>query len=180
MKKETKGSKWLYAIVAIVILLLTGGNQVAESLGTDNEQEIIQSVDENAENQNVESNQINSESQGIDANSSTNQSQTDNKNENQQDLNADIKNEYVFRNNRLLEEHYEKHGIEMGFKDAKAYLAAANKVLANPNVLHKIEQEDGDDVYYLEATNEFVVVSTDGYLRTYFYPEDGIEYFNRQ
>ena len=44
----------------------------------------------------------------------------------------------------------------------------------------KIEEEDGDDVYYIESTNEFVVVSKDGYLRTYFYPSDGLDYFNRQ
>ena len=31
-----------------------------------------------------------------------------------------------------------------------------------------------------ESTNEFVIVSTDGYIRTYFKPSDGIEYFKRQ
>ena len=41
-------------------------------------------------------------------------------------------------------------------------------------------EEDGDYIYYLESTNEFVVVSTDGYIRTYFKPTDGIDYFNRQ
>ncbi len=68
----------------------------------------------------------------------------------------------------------------MGFDSAKAYEAAANQVIQNPDVLHKLEAEDGDDVYYLEATNEFVVVSTDGYIRTYFNPDSGIDYFNRQ
>ena len=53
-------------------------------------------------------------------------------------------------------------------------------MIAASEVLHKIEAEDGDDVYYLESTNEFVIVSTDGYIRTYFKPEDGIEYYNRQ
>ncbi len=88
--------------------------------------------------------------------------------------------EFAFRNDGLLESHYEKHGIEMGFLSEEEYLQAANAVLNNPNTLHKIEAEDGDDVYFLEETNEFVVVSKDGYIRTYFYPEDGIEYFNRQ
>ena len=60
------------------------------------------------------------------------------------------------------------------------YLAGANKVVSSSNVLHKTEAEDGDDVYYLEETNEFVIVSTDGYIRTYFKPEDGIDYYNRQ
>ena len=68
----------------------------------------------------------------------------------------------------------------MGYKDAREYLEAANNVIDNPASLHKFEQEDGDDVYYLEKTNDFVVVSTDGFIRTYFRPEDGIEYYNRQ
>ena len=88
--------------------------------------------------------------------------------------------EYKFRNKDRLDEHYEKHGAEMGFASAEEYLAAANKVLDNPNVLHKKEKEDDDEVYYLEETNEFVVVSDDGYIRTYFYPSAGIDYYNRQ
>ena len=37
-----------------------------------------------------------------------------------------------------------------------------------------------DDVYYLESTNEFVIVATDGYIRTYFKPDDGKAYYDRQ
>ena len=87
---------------------------------------------------------------------------------------------YYFRNEKLLNEHYEKHGKEMGFDSPKSYEAAANEVIGNPDTLHRIEKEDGDDVYYLEANNGFVVVSIDGYIRTFFYPDDGIDYFNRQ
>lgn len=85
-----------------------------------------------------------------------------------------------FRGEEQLEDHYEKHGIEMGYTSKEDYLAGANAVIANPNALHKLEEEDGDDVYYLEETNEFVIVSTDGYIRTYFWPQDGIAYYNRQ
>ena len=85
-----------------------------------------------------------------------------------------------FRKKKYLDEHYEKHGIEMGFASAEDYLAAANAVVANPEALHKTEAEDGDDIYYVEETNEFVVVSTDGYIRTYFNPSAGIDYYNRQ
>lgn len=87
---------------------------------------------------------------------------------------------YTFRTDALLESHYEKHGIEMGFDSAAAYEAAANAVIANSEVLHKYESEDGDDVYYLADTNEFVVVSVDGYLRTYFEPSAGMAYYERQ
>ena len=87
---------------------------------------------------------------------------------------------YSFRNEKLLNDHYEKHGKEMGFDSAKSYEAAANEVINNPNSLHRIEEEDGDDVYYLEESNGFVIVSIDGYIRTFFYPDDGLDYFNRQ
>ena len=91
-----------------------------------------------------------------------------------------FENGLTFRNEQMLNEHYEKHGIEMGFSSAEAYEDAAEAVVQNSSVLHKMEAEDGDDVYYLQESNEFVVVSPDGYIRTYFCPEDGIEYYNRQ
>ncbi|MBO5325582.1 MAG: hypothetical protein J6A80_05060 [Lachnospiraceae bacterium] len=86
----------------------------------------------------------------------------------------------TFRNQKLLDQHYDKHGIEMGFASAEEYELAAYKVIIHPDTLHKIEAEDGDDVYYREETNEFVVVSQDGYIRTYFNPSAGIDYYNRQ
>ncbi len=88
--------------------------------------------------------------------------------------------EYTFRNDRLLQSHYEKHGMEMGFSSPEEYEKAACAVIRHPDALHKLEAEDGDDVYYVEATNEFVIVSVDGYIRTYFYPNAGIDYYNRQ
>lgn len=86
---------------------------------------------------------------------------------------------YKFRTNKQLKEHFEKHGKAMGYDDAQAYVAGANAVISNPDTLHKIQRDDGDDVYYLEATDEFVVVSPAGYIRTYFNP-GGIAYYNRQ
>ena len=68
----------------------------------------------------------------------------------------------------------------MGFDNAEEYEAAASRVVNNPDALHKTEKEDGDDVYYIEETNEFVIVSKDGYLRTYFNPSRGIDYYNSQ
>lgn len=86
----------------------------------------------------------------------------------------------TFRSAKLLNQHYEKHGIDMGFSSAEEYEQAASAVTTDENVLHKTEAEDGDDVYYIEDTNEFVVVSSDGYLRTYFYPSGGKNYYDRQ
>ncbi len=88
--------------------------------------------------------------------------------------------EYYFRTDDLLYSHFEKHGTEMGFSNAKEYESAACDVINNPDALYKTEKEDGDYVYYIEDTNEFVVLSQDGYIRTYFNPTDGIDYYNRQ
>lgn len=84
----------------------------------------------------------------------------------------------TFRNEERLQSHYEKHGIQMGFSSAEDYQAAANAVVSNPEALHKLESEDGDDVYFLESTGEFVVVSQKGYIRTYYLADKA--YFDRQ
>lgn len=87
---------------------------------------------------------------------------------------------YTFRNQKLLDQHFEKHGIEMGFATAEEYEAAASAVINNPDALSKKEKEDNDFVYYVEETNEFVILSTDGYIRTYFLPSAGKAYYDRQ
>ncbi len=87
---------------------------------------------------------------------------------------------YYFRRDEYLQQHFEKHGDEFDYETAEQYLEGANRVVQDPAALHKLEAEDGDDVYYLEETNEFVIVSKDGYIRTYFKPSRGIDYYNRQ
>lgn len=90
---------------------------------------------------------------------------------------------YTFRNDEYLEKHYTKHGVLMGFESAKEYEKRAsdliNYCLNNDSCLYK-KEEDNDDIYYLEESNEIVFVSSDGYIRTYFLPKEGIDYFNRQ
>ncbi len=92
--------------------------------------------------------------------------------------------EYYFRSQSQLDQHFSKHGYEFdgdfNYETAEDYENGASDVINNPNALYKTEAEDGDHVYYIEATNEFVVLSTDGYIRTYFRPNAGIDYFNRQ
>lgn len=88
--------------------------------------------------------------------------------------------DYVFRSSRLLKEHFNKHGREMGFATPEDYEEAASSVANDPKALHKTQAADGDHVYYLERANELVIVSTDGYLRTYFCPDSGKRYFDRQ
>ena len=88
--------------------------------------------------------------------------------------------EYTFRSEKYLNQHFDKHGRDMGFANPQEYEMAASDVANNPDALHKTEAEDGDDVYYVEETNEFVVISTDGFIRTYFLPDAGKKYFDKQ
>jgi pyocin large subunit-like protein len=90
--------------------------------------------------------------------------------------------QYYFASQKLLDSHFEKHGSEFGdlYATAEEYEKGASDVINNPDALHKTEQEDGDDVYYLEETNEFVILSTSGFIRTYFKPSAGKSYYDRQ
>lgn len=93
---------------------------------------------------------------------------------------SNVEEAVMFRTKELWEEHYSKHGKEMGYGSAEEYLAGANATIQNSSAKHKKEKEDGDDIYYVESTNDLVIVSTDGYIRTYFRPDEGIRYYNKQ
>ena len=151
---KDKKKSWLYYLIAIVVILFGGTGAV----GTINE--TVSMPQQQAEI--IVEEQIQAESLVVQ----------------EEQYVSEIT--YSFRNEKLLNDHYEKHGIEMGFDSARSYEAAANEIIHNPDSLHRIEEEDGDDVYYLEENNGFVIVSVDGYIRTFFYPDDGLDYFNRQ
>jgi len=152
MKKKS----WIYYVIVILTILFGGTGITSTMMGTGVGTETVNVPQEIVVEQQQAENQVVQEAELI------------------QELN------YSFRNEKLLNQHYEKHGIEMGFDSAESYEAAANEIINHPDTLHRIEEEDGDDVYYLEENNGFVIVSIDGYIRTFFYPEDGLEYFNRQ
>lgn len=87
---------------------------------------------------------------------------------------------YWFSTKANRDEHFEKHKDEFEYATAKEYLDGANRVINDPAALKKTEAEDGDYIFYLEASNEIVFLAKDGDIRTYFKPEDGIDYYNRQ
>ena len=89
---------------------------------------------------------------------------------------------YYFRSEKLFDSHYEKHGAEFGDITQDEYLDLANELInaEGENILHKTEKDDGDFLYYDTETNEFLVLSTDGYIRTFFKPSAGLDYWERQ
>lgn len=86
--------------------------------------------------------------------------------------------ELHFKNKERLDEHFEKHNEDFGYRNAEEYEAGANAVIHNPNALSKLEGEDGDYVYFLESTGEFVIVSPKKVIRTYYKTDRA--YFDRQ
>lgn len=90
------------------------------------------------------------------------------------------KSTYTFRTEELYQSHYQKHGAEFGSITKEEYLALANDLIISPTALHKPEAEDGDDLIYDPEKNQFLVFSTDGYIRTFFCPDDGMAYYERQ
>jgi pyocin large subunit-like protein len=50
----------------------------------------------------------------------------------------------------------------------------------DPAMLLEKSRTNSDTLFYNKATNEFAVKASDGIIRTYFKPTDGINYFNNQ
>lgn len=167
--------KKIISSVAAVIIFIIGAyfylNAPDEATGDDTESSYQQVIDEEQTDGNVADDAI-----GMVADESS-QEEPDNSEATQS---AIQEKKYEFREQQYLDEHFKKHGSEFDYETAEEYLAGANRVINDPNSLYKTEAEDGDHIYYLESSNEFVVVSTDGYIRTYFKPSAGIDYFNRQ
>lgn len=98
----------------------------------------------------------------------------------------EVEIQYYFRSQEQYEQHYEKHGHEFtpifGEITMEEYLMYANALIQSEDeeILTKTEKEDGDFMYFRPSTEEFLVLSTDGYIRTYFIPTAGIDYWNRQ
>ena len=156
----------IYAVIAIVLIFKTISNDSKDEKSNKSELNLVTEVNDNKET--------------ADKNTASKDTKVETTTEVESETETAEYVEYKFRNKNLLNQHFEKHGKDMGFADAKAYEKAASDVVNNKDALHKTEEEDGDDIYYVESTNEFVVVSTDGYLRTYFNPDRGLDYFNRQ
>lgn len=91
------------------------------------------------------------------------------------------KKQYTFRNQKRYDEHYDKHGKEFGNITKEEYLELANELInsTSDRVLHKYS-DDGDYMYFDQDTNYFLVLSADGYIRTFFIPTAGIKYWERQ
>jgi pyocin large subunit-like protein len=86
-----------------------------------------------------------------------------------------------FRTRHLLEEHYAKHGYQFGKITQDQYLHMAQQLRdARPgkNILEA--KRPGGSTKFDKRNGWFVAYDSDGTIRTFFVPNEGIRYFARQ
>lgn len=84
-----------------------------------------------------------------------------------------------FETPESMQKHYVKHGEEYGDISIESYVSLANE-LANMPVsddVEKIVRSDGSTAIYRFSTNDFLVVTKGGSIRTFFKPKNGKEYW---
>lgn len=87
-----------------------------------------------------------------------------------------------FRSRQRLDEHYAKHGAEFGSIGKEEYLRQAQALRDAPvggDVL-EIRRGDGTVSRFDRGSGAFLAFDDDGTIRTFFKPNDGERYFQRQ
>lgn len=161
-----------------------GSEEPTETLSETVSEDDIENADENVsdgENSNEEISDIETANDTIISEEITSADIPETSEENYSETEQAVQ-KYYFRSEKLFDSHYEKHGAEFGDITQDEYLDLANELInaTGDNILHKTEKEDGDFLYYDTETNEFLVLSTDGYIRTFFKPSAGLDYWERQ
>ncbi len=87
-----------------------------------------------------------------------------------------------FRSPAKLEEHFRKHGAEFRVASAEEYLRLAQSLRDAPvgGEILELVRDDGTRSRFDRATGAFVAFDADGTIRTFFRPNDGLRYFERQ
>ncbi len=87
-----------------------------------------------------------------------------------------------FRDRSHLEEHFQKHGAEFGRISLEEYLRAAQTLRDRPaggDILESV-RADGVVTRYDRGTGAFLACDRSGVIRTFFRPNDGEAYYQRQ
>lgn len=88
-----------------------------------------------------------------------------------------------FRTRNRLLDHYAKHGAEFDAPSPEAYLVLAQTLRAEPpvgEVREIVRPTDGVISKFDRRTGAFVAFDADSTIRTFFKPNDGEAYFERQ
>jgi len=79
-----------------------------------------------------------------------------------------------FRTRERLENHFDFHGDEFGAADEEDYERMADTFAGGPSAettLECVRVLDGAVVRWDRVTQEFAIVSADGFIQTYFKPD---------
>ena len=88
-----------------------------------------------------------------------------------------------FRSERLLREHYRKHGKEFGKVSQREYLLMAQQLRDRPldiNVLESVQRQTGVITRFDRKTGAFIAFEKNLIIKSFFKPAGGERYFNRQ
>ena len=86
-----------------------------------------------------------------------------------------------FRSHHLLEEHYAKHGHEFGDVTQEEYLRMAQQLRDSRPGKYILEAKRKNGTAKFDKRNGwFVAYDRDGTIRTFFIPNTGLRYFERQ
>lgn len=89
-----------------------------------------------------------------------------------------------FRSRAQLDEHYAKHGAEFGRISEQEYLRLAQELRDTPaspgGPILEARRHDGEFSRFDRRHGFFGAYNPDGTIRTFFIPNDGERYFQRQ
>lgn len=84
-----------------------------------------------------------------------------------------------FASSEELTRHYKKHCAEFGNITEEEYLEKANQLFKEPlsEDVEQLKRSDGSISKYKFSTNEFLAVTKDNIIKTYFLPKDKEQYW---
>lgn len=87
-----------------------------------------------------------------------------------------------FTSRRALEEHFAKHGREFGSISQADYLRLAQELrdAAMSATVREARRDDGVTTRFDTRSGAFLAFNPDKTIRTFFKPNDGLRYFERQ
>jgi pyocin large subunit-like protein len=87
-----------------------------------------------------------------------------------------------FASRRSFDQHFEKHGAEFGRIGKEEYLALAQRLRDKPagGAVLETVRDDGAITRFDRQTGHFGAYNSDRTIRTFFIPNDGERYFQRQ
>jgi pyocin large subunit-like protein len=95
---------------------------------------------------------------------------------------ANVRRDVGFRSRQRLGEHFARHGAEFGHVSRDEYLRRAQTLrdtLVGGDIL-ELRRDDGTVSRFDRKSGAFVAFDADGTIRTFFRPNDGEAYFQRQ